>query len=50
MDLAGNPEGKRSFGSPRIRWGDNIKVDLQDVGLVWAGLVWLRIGTRGGLL
>jgi len=25
-------EGKRLLGSPRRRWGDNIKVDLQEVG------------------
>jgi len=31
--------------------GDNIKMDLQEVGLgAWSGLVWLRIGTGGGLL
>ena len=28
----GNPEGKRSFGRPRRRWEDNIKMDLQEVG------------------
>ena len=28
----GEPEGKRPFGSPRRRWDDNIKVDLQEVG------------------
>jgi len=30
--LVGKPEGKRSFGSPRRRWEDNIKMDLQVVG------------------
>jgi hypothetical protein len=30
--LAGNPEGKRAFGRLRLRWEDNIKVDLQKVG------------------
>jgi hypothetical protein len=30
---------------------DNIKMDLQEVGWgVWAGLIWLRIGTVGGHL
>jgi len=29
--LMGKPEGKRSFGRPRRRWGDNIKMDLQEV-------------------
>jgi len=45
----GKPEGKRLFGRPRGRWKDNIKMDLQDVG-VWTGLIWLRIGTGGGHL
>jgi len=30
--LVGNPEGKRPLGRPRRRWGDNIKMDLQEVG------------------
>ena len=30
--LVGKPEGKMSLGKPRHRWGDNIKVDLQEVG------------------
>ena len=30
--LAGKPEGKRPLGRPRIRWEDNIKMDLQEVG------------------
>jgi hypothetical protein len=30
---------------------DNIKMDLQEVGWgAWIGLIWLRIGTGGGLL
>jgi len=30
--LVGNPEGKRKLISPRRRWEDNIKIDLQKVG------------------
>jgi hypothetical protein len=30
--LVRRPEGKRSLGSPRRRWEDNIKMDLQEVG------------------
>jgi hypothetical protein len=30
--LVGKPEGKRSLGSPRRRWEDNVKMDLQEVG------------------
>ena len=29
--LVGRPEGKRPLGRPRRRWGDNIKMDLQEV-------------------
>jgi len=30
--LVGKPEGKRSFGRPRRRLEENIKMDLQEVG------------------
>jgi 3-oxoacyl-ACP reductase-like protein len=30
--VVGRPEGKRSFGRPRGRWEDNIKMDLQEAG------------------
>jgi hypothetical protein len=30
--LLGKPEGKRSLGSPRHGWEDNIKMDHQEVG------------------
>ena len=30
--LVGKPEGKRPLGSPRRRWEDNIKMDLQEMG------------------
>jgi hypothetical protein len=49
----GNPEGKRPLGRPRRRWVDNIKMDLREIGwygMVWIGLIWLRIGTSVGLL
>jgi hypothetical protein len=49
--LVGRPEGRRPLGRPRRRWEDNIKKDLQEVGWgAWTGLIWLRIGTGGGLL
>jgi hypothetical protein len=46
------PEGSKPLGRPRRRWGDNIKMDLQEVGWggAWTGLIWLRIGIGGGLL
>jgi len=31
--LGGRPEGKRQLGRPRHRWEDNIKMDLQEVGV-----------------
>ena len=30
--FGGKPEGKRPFGRPRLRWEDNIKMDLREVG------------------
>jgi hypothetical protein len=30
--LVGNPEGRRPLGRDRLRWEDNIKMDLQEVG------------------
>jgi len=30
--LVGKPEGKRQLGRLRLRWEDNIKMDLQEVG------------------
>jgi hypothetical protein len=45
------PEGKRPLGIPGYRWEDNIKIDLQDLGVgVWNVSSWLRIGTGGGHL
>jgi hypothetical protein len=51
--LVGKPEGKRPLSRPRRRWVDNIKPDLIEIGrdgVDWIGLIWLRIGTSGGLL
>jgi hypothetical protein len=49
--LVGKPEGKRPLGRPRHRWVDNMKMDLRERGwMMWTGLIWLRIGTSGGLL
>jgi len=35
------PDGKRPLGRPRLRWVDNIRIDLQEVGcrcMEWIGL------------
>jgi hypothetical protein len=50
--LVGKPEGRRPLGRPRRRWVDNIKMDVKVIwyGMVGTGSIWLRIGTRGGIL
>jgi hypothetical protein len=39
--LVGKPEGKRPLGRPRCRWGDNIKIYLQEVGC--GGMDWIEL-------
>ena len=39
--LMGKPDGKRPLGKPRLRWEDNIKMDLQDVGC--GGMNWIDL-------
>jgi hypothetical protein len=49
--LVGKLERKRSLGSSKYRWEDNIKMDLREIG--WGdmdSIDRLRIGTSGGLL
>ena len=48
--LVGKPEGKRPLGRPRLRWEDNIKIDLLEVGGVETISSWFRIGTGDGHL
>jgi hypothetical protein len=43
--LVGKPKGRIPLGRPRLRWVDNIKMDHREIGLIWLG-----IGTRGGLI
>ena len=46
--FVGKPEGKRPLGRPRRGWVDDIRMDLQEVGLgIWTGLGWPRIKTGG---
>jgi hypothetical protein len=46
--LVGKPEGRRPLGIPRLKWEDNIKMDLKSSGMgAWTGSVWLRIVRRG---
>jgi hypothetical protein len=39
--LVGNPEGNRTLGRPRLRWEDNIRLDLQEVG--YRGMDWIEL-------
>jgi hypothetical protein len=39
--LVGNPELDRTLGRPRLRWEDNIKIDLQEV-IFW-GVDWIEL-------
>jgi hypothetical protein len=48
--LVGKTEGKRPLGRQRRRWMNSIKMELLENRMLWAGLVWLRIGTGGELL
>jgi len=40
--LVGKPEGKRPLGRPRLKWEDNIKMELQEVGC--GGMDWIELG------
>ena len=31
--LTGKPTGKRPLGRPRSRWGDHIRMDLEEIGI-----------------
>jgi hypothetical protein len=39
--LVGRPEGKRPLGTPRCRWEDHIKMELQAGG--WRGIGWIDL-------
>jgi len=39
--LVWKPEGKRPLGRPRLRWEDNIKMDVQEVGC--GGMDWIEL-------
>jgi hypothetical protein len=47
----GRSERKRPLGRHRLRWEDNIKLDLREIGIDGRTVFsWLRIGSGGGLL
>ena len=39
--LVGKPEGNRPLGRHRRRWGDNINMDLEEVGC--GGVDWIEL-------
>jgi hypothetical protein len=39
--LVGKPEGKRPVGRPRLRWVDNNKMDLREIG--WDVMDWIDL-------
>ena len=39
--LVGKPEGKRPYGISRLRWEDNIKMDLHELGC--GGVDWIQL-------
>jgi len=39
--LVGKPEGNRPLRRPRLRWEDNIKMDLEEVGC--GGMGWIEL-------
>ena len=39
--LVGKLQGKRPIGRPRLRWVDNIRMDLQEVGCVYVDCIGL---------
>jgi hypothetical protein len=39
--LVGKVEGRRQLGRPRLRWVDNIKMDLVEVG--WGDVDWIGV-------
>jgi hypothetical protein len=41
MIVMGTHEGRRPLGTPRKRWEDNIKMDVQEVG--WVNMDWILL-------
>jgi hypothetical protein len=44
--LVEKPDGNKPLGRPRCRWEDNIEMGFKCDGVIWTGLIWLRIGSR----
>jgi hypothetical protein len=39
--LVGKSEGNRPIGRPRLRWEDNVKMDLREIG--WGAMDWIDL-------
>jgi hypothetical protein len=39
--LVGKPEGNRPLGRPTLRWEDNIRMDLREIG--WEGVDYMHL-------
>ena len=49
--LVGKPEERKTLGRPRRPWWIILKwISKKHNGNSWTGLIWLGIGTSGGLL
>ena len=44
--MVGKPEGRRPLRRPKRRWVDNIRMNLQEVGMWVYGLDWAGQGQR----
>jgi len=40
-NFVGKPEGKRPLGRRGSRWGDNIRMELKEIG--WEGVNWIHL-------
>jgi hypothetical protein len=48
MLLVREPEGKRPLKKPRLRWEDNIKIDLGEIG--WGAVInWICLAHYGDM-
>jgi hypothetical protein len=41
MILVGKPEGNKPLERHRLRWVDNIRMDLREIG--WDGMDWIEL-------
>ena len=48
----GKPRGRKPGGRPRHRWGDNIKINVQEIGcgVEWIDLAEDKVKLGGALL